>query len=83
MYSDTEDEEDAEMSLKDQLLSLAARVIGLKKTPIEVEESRERSVSKCLHVVKALSLSHFVHFGRYIYVHMGSCMLFWFRINTI
>uniref|UniRef100_A0A8C3ABS1 Ryanodine receptor 2 n=1 Tax=Cyclopterus lumpus TaxID=8103 RepID=A0A8C3ABS1_CYCLU len=35
--SDTEDEEDAEMSLKDRLLSLVARVIGLMKTPIEVE----------------------------------------------
>ncbi|XP_068576132.1 ryanodine receptor 2 isoform X5 [Cebidichthys violaceus] len=41
--SDTEDEEDAEMSLKDRLLSLVVRVIGLMKTPIEVEGSRPQS----------------------------------------
>ncbi|XP_071061794.1 ryanodine receptor 2 isoform X1 [Pseudochaenichthys georgianus] len=41
--SDTEDEEDAEMSLKDRLLSLVARVTGLRKTPIEAEGSRPQS----------------------------------------
>ncbi|XP_044070697.1 ryanodine receptor 2 isoform X3 [Siniperca chuatsi] len=43
--SDTEDEEDAEMSIKDRLLSLAAIVIGLKKTPIEVEERPQSAKS--------------------------------------
>lgn len=60
--SDTEDE-DSEMSVKDRLLSLVARISGLKKTLIEVEESKPQSASKCIYVVKALSLSHLVRFG--------------------
>ncbi|KAM9364976.1 ryanodine receptor 2 [Pholidichthys leucotaenia] len=36
---ESEDEEDAEMSLKDRLQSLVARVIGLNKTPKEIEDS--------------------------------------------
>lgn len=51
--SDTEDEEDAEMSVKDRLLSLVARISGLQKTPIEVEESKLQSASKCIYDVKA------------------------------
>ncbi|XP_071766090.2 ryanodine receptor 2-like [Centroberyx gerrardi] len=35
--SDSEEEEDAEMSMKDRLLSLVVRVIGLKRTPTEAE----------------------------------------------
>uniref|UniRef100_A0A8C4H809 Ryanodine receptor 2b (cardiac) n=1 Tax=Dicentrarchus labrax TaxID=13489 RepID=A0A8C4H809_DICLA len=48
--SDTEDEEDAELSVKDRLLSVVARVIGLKKKrPIEVEESRlQKSLKKLI-----------------------------------
>ena len=53
--SNTEDEEDLEMSVKDRLLSLVVRVIGLKRKPIEVEESRPQSASKCIYDVKALS----------------------------
>lgn len=53
--SDTEDEEGAEMSIKDRLLSQVARVIGLKKKPIEVEERKAQSASKCIYIVKALS----------------------------
>ncbi|XP_067466542.1 ryanodine receptor 2 isoform X2 [Thunnus thynnus] len=41
--SDSEDEEDAEKSVKDRLLSLVARVLGLKVTPIEVEECKPQS----------------------------------------
>ncbi|KAK5854224.1 hypothetical protein PBY51_015313 [Eleginops maclovinus] len=41
--SDSEDEEDAEMCLKDRLLSLVARITGLRKTPIEEEGSRPKS----------------------------------------
>ncbi|KAG7228617.1 hypothetical protein INR49_013303 [Caranx melampygus] len=41
--SDSEDEEDAEMSVKDRLLSLVARVSGLRKTPAEAEEGRLQS----------------------------------------
>ncbi|KAM7385413.1 hypothetical protein PAMP_001499 [Pampus punctatissimus] len=41
--SDSEDEEDAEKSVKDRLLGLVARVLGLKMTPIEVEECRLQS----------------------------------------
>lgn len=51
------------MSVKDRLLSLVVRVIGLKRKPIEVEESRPQSASKCICVVSALPLSHFVRFG--------------------
>nr|XP_040034926.1 ryanodine receptor 2 [Gasterosteus aculeatus aculeatus] len=40
---DSEDEEDAEMSLKDRLFSRVARVVGLMKTPMEVERSRPHS----------------------------------------
>lgn len=60
MDNDTEDEKDAEMSVKDRLLSLVVRVIGLKKKHMEVEESRPQSASKCIFIVKA----HFtkVHF---------------------
>ncbi|KAM8858469.1 ryanodine receptor 2 isoform 4-T8 [Spinachia spinachia] len=39
----SEDEEEAAMSLKERLFSLAARVVGLMKTPIEVEGSRAQS----------------------------------------
>ena len=46
--SDTEDEEDAQMSLKDRLLGLVARVIGLKRTAVEVEGTRPQSASKCI-----------------------------------
>ncbi|XP_051816036.1 ryanodine receptor 2 [Acanthochromis polyacanthus] len=41
--SDPEDEEDAEMSVKDRLLSLVARIIGLNKTPVEKEDCRSNS----------------------------------------
>ncbi|KAM7408499.1 hypothetical protein PAMA_002295 [Pampus argenteus] len=41
--SDSEDEEDAKKSVKDRLLGLVARVLGLKMTPIEVEECRLQS----------------------------------------
>lgn len=57
MDSDTEDEEDAEMSVIDRLLNLVARVTGLKRTPMEVEDSRTQSASKSIYVVRALSLS--------------------------
>ncbi|XP_073337843.1 ryanodine receptor 2 [Pagrus major] len=49
--SDTEDEEDAEMSLKSRLLSLVVRVIGLKKKPIEVEESRPQSAKSLKQLI--------------------------------
>lgn len=48
MDSDTEDEEDAEMSVKGRLLSLVVRVIGLKKKPTEEEVGRPQSASKCV-----------------------------------
>ncbi|XP_028459753.1 LOW QUALITY PROTEIN: ryanodine receptor 2 [Perca flavescens] len=60
LNSDTEHEEDAERSLRDQLLSLAARVIGLKKTPIEVEGSRARSVKS----LKTLISETMVHWAQ-------------------
>lgn len=44
--SDAEDEEEAETSVKDRLLSLVVRVIGLKKRPREVEETKLQSASK-------------------------------------
>uniref|UniRef100_A0A3Q3W2P9 Uncharacterized protein n=1 Tax=Mola mola TaxID=94237 RepID=A0A3Q3W2P9_MOLML len=39
-------EEDAGMSVKDQLLSQVARVIGLKKKHVEVKESKPQNASK-------------------------------------
>uniref|UniRef100_A0A3Q3G4E5 Ryanodine receptor 2b (cardiac) n=1 Tax=Labrus bergylta TaxID=56723 RepID=A0A3Q3G4E5_9LABR len=42
--NDAEDEEIAEMSVKDRLLSLVGSVLGLKKKPIEAEESRLQSL---------------------------------------
>ncbi|XP_047459189.1 ryanodine receptor 2 isoform X2 [Mugil cephalus] len=41
--SDSEDEEDSEMSVKERLFSLAARVIGLNKIPNELEDGRSHS----------------------------------------
>ncbi|XP_069548702.1 ryanodine receptor 2 [Brachyistius frenatus] len=46
--SDSEDEEDAEMSVKDRLVSLVARVIGLNKTPKEMEAWRSQSLKKLI-----------------------------------
>lgn len=43
-------EEDAGMSVKDQLLSQVARVIGLKKKHVEMKESKPQSASKCIYV---------------------------------
>ncbi|KAA8583639.1 hypothetical protein FQN60_014847 [Etheostoma spectabile] len=57
---DSEDEEDAEMSLKDRLLSLAARVTGRKKTPIEVEGTRAWSVKS----LKTLISETMVHWAQ-------------------
>ncbi len=45
MDSVGEEEEDAEVSVKDQLLSLVARVVGLKKKNIKVEERRPQTAS--------------------------------------
>ncbi|XP_051233720.1 ryanodine receptor 2 [Dicentrarchus labrax] len=59
--SDTEDEEDAELSVKDRLLSVVARVIGLKKKrPIEVEESRLQSAKS----LKKLISETMVHWAQ-------------------
>ncbi|XP_078017038.1 ryanodine receptor 2 [Epinephelus lanceolatus] len=62
--SDTEDEEDAEMSLKERLLSLVVRVIGLKKTPIEEEGSRPQIASKCIYSLKTLISDTMVHWAQ-------------------
>lgn len=43
-------EEDAGMSVKDQLLSQVARVLGLKKKHVEVKESKPQNASKCICV---------------------------------
>ncbi|XP_041802824.1 ryanodine receptor 2-like [Chelmon rostratus] len=55
--NDTEDDEDAEMSVKDRLLSLVVRVIGLKRKPIEVEESRPQS-AKSLNKLISETMVH-------------------------
>ncbi|KAM9345211.1 ryanodine receptor 2-like [Symphorus nematophorus] len=55
--SDTEDEENLEMSVRDRLLSLVARVTGLKRKPIEVEESRPQS-SKSLKKLVSETMVH-------------------------
>ncbi|KAL7383245.1 hypothetical protein ABVT39_007231, partial [Epinephelus coioides] len=52
-----EDEEDAEMSLKERLLSLVVRVIGLKKTPIEEEGSRPQ-ITKSLKTLISDTMVH-------------------------
>ena len=62
MDSDSEDEEDNEMSVKDRLLGLVARVSGLRQTSTEEEECRPQGASKSIYVLKALSLSPFEHF---------------------
>nr|XP_046257248.1 ryanodine receptor 2 isoform X2 [Scatophagus argus] len=49
--SDTNDDEDAEMSVKDRLLSLVARVTRLKKKPIEVVESRPQSAKSLKQLI--------------------------------
>lgn len=82
--SDTEDEESAEMSVKGRLLSLVVRVIGLKKKPIEVDEGRPQSASKCIFTVKALLSTfmilyspkrlHFITFSCPISLHVNSIM---------
>uniref|UniRef100_A0A672JJC7 Ryanodine receptor 2b (cardiac) n=1 Tax=Salarias fasciatus TaxID=181472 RepID=A0A672JJC7_SALFA len=41
--SDSEDEEDAEMSVKERLLGLMARVAGLHKTPTDMEDRRSQN----------------------------------------
>lgn len=46
MDSDAEDEEVVEVSVKDQLLSQLARIIGLKKRAVEVEDSKPQNASK-------------------------------------
>lgn len=46
MDSDAEDEEVVEVSVKDQLLSQVARIIGLRKRAVEVEDSKLQNVSK-------------------------------------
>ncbi|KAM9848015.1 LOW QUALITY PROTEIN: ryanodine receptor 2-like [Aulostomus maculatus] len=40
---DSEEEEDAEVSVKDRLLSLVVRVLGLKRTPLKGEECKPQS----------------------------------------
>lgn len=45
--SNGEDEEVAETSVKTQILSQVARVLGLKKKPLEVDESKPVASSKC------------------------------------
>uniref|UniRef100_A0A671YWR5 Ryanodine receptor 2 n=1 Tax=Sparus aurata TaxID=8175 RepID=A0A671YWR5_SPAAU len=63
--SDTEDEEDAEMSIKGRLLSLVVRVIGLKKKPTEVDEGRPQSASKCIFTsLKQLISETMVHWAQ-------------------
>ncbi|XP_059214929.1 ryanodine receptor 2 [Centropristis striata] len=57
---DTEDEEDAELSLRDRLVSLVARVVGLKKTPAEVELSRPQSAKS----LKTLISETMVHWAQ-------------------
>lgn len=54
--SEQEDEEDAEMSLKERVLSQVVKVIRLKKRPIEMEERKSQSASK--YFVRAFSWSH-------------------------
>lgn len=45
--SNGEDEEVAETSVKTQILSQVARVIGLRKKPLEVDKSKPVASSKC------------------------------------
>lgn len=52
MESDSDDE-DVEMSVKDRLLGLRARIFGLKKTPTEVESSVPQCVSKLSKLIKS------------------------------
>ncbi|XP_022619295.1 ryanodine receptor 2-like isoform X4 [Seriola dumerili] len=52
--SESEDEEDAEMSVKDRLLSLVARVSGLRKTPIEAEECRPQSAKSLKKLISEM-----------------------------
>ncbi|XP_070696712.1 ryanodine receptor 2 [Pempheris klunzingeri] len=60
MISDTEDEVDAEISVKDRLLSLVARVLGLKRTHEEVEESKSQSAKS----LKKLISETMVHWAQ-------------------
>uniref|UniRef100_A0A3Q3G0A9 Ryanodine receptor 2b (cardiac) n=1 Tax=Labrus bergylta TaxID=56723 RepID=A0A3Q3G0A9_9LABR len=58
--NDAEDEEIAEMSVKDRLLSLVGSVLGLKKKPIEAEESRLQSAKS----LKKLISETMVHWAK-------------------
>ncbi|XP_074531886.1 ryanodine receptor 2 [Halichoeres trimaculatus] len=49
--SEAEDEEVAEMSVKERLLSLASSVIGLKRTHIEAEEHRLQSAKSLKELI--------------------------------
>lgn len=46
MASTSEDEEDAEMSLKERLLGLVARVIGRNKSSVDIDGCSSHSPSK-------------------------------------
>lgn len=48
---DADDKEDAEMSLKNQLVSLVGRVLMRKKTPVEVEECRPHRPRKWVYII--------------------------------
>lgn len=61
MDSDSEDEEDTEMSVKDRLFSLVAGVLRLKMTSVEVEDCGPQSHSKCVYSM--LQNPFFVYFG--------------------
>lgn len=54
MDDDTEDEEDAVLSVKSRLLHLVVRVFGLKKKAREVDGNKQQSGSKCSYGVKSL-----------------------------
>ncbi|XP_065815894.1 ryanodine receptor 2 [Labrus bergylta] len=58
--NDAEDEEIAEMSVKDRLLSLVGSVLGLKKKPIEAEESGLQSAKS----LKKLISETMVHWAK-------------------
>lgn len=58
LHSEQEDEEDAEMSIKERVLSQVVKVIRLNKRPIEMEERKSQSASKCIYFVRAISWSH-------------------------
>lgn len=60
--SEKVDEEAAEMSVKDQILSQVARVIGLKKKTTEVEESKP-CASKCNYCCQSSFVVSLCTFG--------------------